>query len=92
MLKVSFLLKLYTLSFHRWNGRLYIGTAFVISLAGLHLTWIRASNPTLHGSIAISLNAALIMICAALAWRHARAHDVSAHRRWASWHSHSSIS
>ncbi len=69
--------------FHRWNGRLYILTAFAISLAGLYLTWVRASNPTLHGSLAISLNAVLIMVCAALAWRDARAGRMSAHRRWA---------
>ncbi len=69
--------------FHRWNGRLYIGTAFVISLAGLYLTWVRASNPTLNGSLAISANAVLIMVCATLAWRRARSGDLGAHRRWA---------
>src|SRR5262245_17270143 len=26
--------------FHRWTGRLYIGTAFTISIAGLYLMWV----------------------------------------------------
>ncbi len=30
-------------AFHRWNGRLYIVTAFTISLAGLYMTWIRGN-------------------------------------------------
>jgi hypothetical protein len=28
---------------HRWNGRLYIVTAFTISIAGLHMMWVRGS-------------------------------------------------
>ena len=69
--------------FHRWNGRLYIGTAFTISLAGLYMTWIRGSVGDLSQHIGISLMAALIMLCAAMALRYALARDFKTHRRWA---------
>jgi uncharacterized membrane protein len=68
---------------HRWNGRLFLVTALAVSASGLYLVWVRGARGGLSGSIAISLNAALIMICGALAWRAALARDLSAHRRWA---------
>ena len=71
------------LPFHRWNGRLYILTAFAISIAGLYLVLVRGTTTTTVGAIAISLNGALIMICAAMAWRYARARNIDTHRRWA---------
>ena len=71
------------LPFHRWNGRLYILVAFVISLAGLYMVWTRgaAGGPSLR--IGISLNGVLILVCAALTWRHAMAGRIDLHRRWA---------
>jgi hypothetical protein len=45
--------------------------------------WVRGSLGGLAQHIAISLNAVLIMLCAAIAVHHARARDLSAHRRWA---------
>jgi hypothetical protein len=65
---------------HRWNGRLYVVTAFVISLGGLYMVWVRGSAT---GGVAISLNAVLIMFFAAMAWRQARMRGFGAHRRWA---------
>jgi hypothetical protein len=53
------------------------------SVAGLYLVWERGAEQRLSQHIAISLNAVIIMVCAVLAWRAARARDYSAHRQWA---------
>lgn len=70
-------------SFHRWNGRIYIPTAFIMSLGGLYLVWVRGTVGDLSQHIAISLNAVLIMLCAAMTLRSALAYELDAHRRWA---------
>ena len=69
--------------FHRWNGRVYIVTAFTISLAGLYMTWIRGSVGDLSQHLGGSLMAVLIMVCAVMALRYALARDFKTHRRWA---------
>jgi uncharacterized membrane protein len=69
--------------FHRWNGRLYIVTAFTISLAGLYMVWIRGSVGDLPQHLGSSLMAVLIMLCATMALRYALARDFKTHRRWA---------
>jgi tetratricopeptide (TPR) repeat protein len=69
--------------FHRWNGRLYIVTAFTISLAGLYMVWIRGSVGDLPQHLGSSLMAVLIMLCAAMALRYALARDFKTHRQWA---------
>ena len=68
---------------HRWNGRVYMVTAFTVSLAGLYMMWRRGTVGDLSQHLGQSLNAALIMVCAALALRYALARDFKAHRRWA---------
>lgn len=70
-------------TFHHWNGRIYMATAFAVSVAGLYLIWSRGATGGLVNAIAISINAALIMICAAMALRHAMARNIDTHRRWA---------
>jgi uncharacterized membrane protein len=70
-------------SLHRWNGRLYVVTAFAISLAGLYMTWIRGSVGDLVQHLGSSLMAVLIMVCAVMALRYALARDFKTHRRWA---------
>ncbi len=70
-------------AFHRWNGRVFILSAFAVSIAGLYLIWVRGSTPSIYNALGISLNAALIMIFAALALRYAIARDIDTHRRWA---------
>lgn len=70
-------------SFHRWNGRIYIPTAFVMSIGGLYLVWVRGSVGDLSQHISISLNAFLIMLCAAMTLRYALAYELEVHRRWA---------
>jgi tetratricopeptide (TPR) repeat protein len=68
---------------HRWNGRLYIMTAFTISLAGLYMTWVRGSVGDLSQHIGSTLMAVLIMLFAGMAFRYALARDFKTHRRWA---------
>ena len=70
-------------SLHRWNGRLYMLAAFAVSLAGLHMLWVRGSVNDLTQKLGVSLNAVLIMICAAMALRSAIGRDFKTHRRWA---------
>ena len=69
--------------FHRWTGRLYILTAFTASLAGLYLMWVRGTVGDLSQHIAISINAILIMLFAAIALRAAMQRQFAVHRRWA---------
>jgi len=69
--------------FHRWNGRIYFVTAFSISLAGLYMLWFRGTVGDLSQHLGQSLDAVLIMLCAAMALRYALARDFKTHRRWA---------
>lgn len=71
------------LPFHRWNGRLFILTAIVISLTGIYMVWTRGTAGGAAMRVGISINGLLILIAAATAWRLARARRVAAHRRWA---------
>jgi hypothetical protein len=68
---------------HRWNGRLFMITALGVSLTGFYMVWVRHTSTSLAGAIAISLNGALILGSAILAWRAARRRDLVAHRQWA---------
>lgn len=68
---------------HRWNGRAYLVSAAIMSLGGLVMVWTRGSVGDTSQHIAISLNALLILGCAVMAWRSARARRFDAHRAWA---------
>jgi hypothetical protein len=68
---------------HRWVGRIYIASAFAVSLAGLEMMWVRGTVGTLEQHLGTSLMAILIMIFAILALRSARHRDFAAHSRWA---------
>ena len=70
-------------AFHRWNGRVYIVTAFTVSVAGLYLIWARGTVGGVLAHVGQSVDAALIMIFAILAFRYAMARDFRTHRRWA---------
>jgi uncharacterized membrane protein len=69
--------------FHRWNGRVYMLTAFTVSLAGLYMMWFRGTVGDLSQHLGQSLDAVLIMVCAVVALRYALIRDFKAHRRWA---------
>lgn len=69
-------------SFHRWLGRVYIGTAFIASISGLYMI---ATRDTLGGiplKLANTLDALLIMLFAVLALRTARQRKFALHRKW----------
>ncbi|MFC2953248.1 DUF2306 domain-containing protein [Marinicaulis aureus] len=70
-------------AFHRYLGRAYMLTAAMTSAAGLHLVWTRGVPGGMVGHIAISLDAVLIWICAAIAIRFAVTRQIDRHRRWA---------
>lgn len=69
--------------FHRWNGRVYLVSAFVMGVGGLAMVWTGTSVGDLSQHIAISINALLIMLCAVMVLRHALARRFAQHRRWA---------
>lgn len=68
---------------HRWNGRVFLLSAFITTLSGFYLTWIRGSQLNLGSALSTSANGMLILIALALAWRAARSRDLAAHRRHA---------
>ena len=68
---------------HRWNGRLFLGTAIAASVAGLYMVWVRGSSDGVVDGIAISLDAVLVIAFGVLAWRAAMARRFASHRRWA---------
>ena len=70
-------------TFHRWMGRIYMPTVFVISMAGLYMVWVRGSVGDLVQHIGLSLDAVLIIVFAAMALRYAIARKIDIHRRWA---------
>lgn len=69
--------------FHRYNGRLFIYTAVILSLGGLYMVWARNAMLSLNGGIAISLNAVLVIWMCIQTIRKARAKDFISHREWA---------
>lgn len=69
--------------FHRWNGRIYLTTAVVTSIAGLVMLFNRGSVGGAIQHVGIALNAVLVIIFAAMALRYALARDFVTHRRWA---------
>lgn len=69
--------------FHHWNGRIYLVSAFVMSLGGLIMVWTRGTVGGPPQAIAISLNALLIMGCAVMTLRYALARRFDVHRQWA---------
>jgi len=68
---------------HRWNGRLFLATAIAGAVSGLYMIWVRGGRANLAAGLATSLDAALIITFALLAWRAARARAFPTHRLWA---------
>jgi len=69
--------------FHRINGRVYILAAYVISLFGLYLIWVRGTvGDTLAHSMT-SINGLIIIVAATFTIREAMAKDFTSHERWA---------
>lgn len=76
-------IRAYAPTFHRWNGRIYIYTAFILSLSGLYMVWIRGSIGGMVQHISISINAILIMISALFTIKYAMVRNFKNHRIWA---------
>lgn len=68
---------------HRWNGRLYVAIAGIISVGGLYLVWTRPLIGGLINQLVMTALALLILLCAGQALRFARARQIARHRRWA---------
>jgi Predicted membrane protein (DUF2306) len=68
---------------HRWNGRAYIALAIMAALGGLYLLWVRGTVGDTGQHLGTSLNALLILLCAAMTLGFAVARDIATHRRWA---------
>lgn len=84
MLQLIPAVRLHAPALHRWNGRLYICFATALAVGGLWLVWVRGGVVgDLAQHLAISINALLILGCAAMAWRAARLRLYGDHRRWA---------
>jgi hypothetical protein len=69
--------------FHRWNGRVFVISAFGVSLAGMYLLVARGVAASVAQEIGTGLLGVLILVCAAMAWRTALKRDFVTHRRWA---------
>lgn len=69
--------------FHRINGRIYIFAAFLISVAGLYLAWVRENVGGQIGAIFNTINASVIIVCAFYTVRLALARKLKQHRKWA---------
>ncbi|MGH6950604.1 MAG: DUF2306 domain-containing protein, partial [Vitreimonas sp.] len=70
-------------AFHRWNGRLFIFTGVLTSLAALYMTWTRDTFGPDILEIPVSINGVLILLFAVVAMRYAVARNIEAHQRWA---------
>jgi Predicted membrane protein (DUF2306) len=68
---------------HRWNGRLFLLSACVASIAGFYLIWVRGTVGDWVQHTGTTLNGLLIVVCAAMALRYALARKIAEHRRWA---------
>jgi uncharacterized membrane protein len=69
--------------FHRWNGRVYIFTAFSIAVAGLFLLITRGTGTSPLQEFGTGVLGVLILLCATMALRTALKRDFATHRRWA---------
>ena len=70
---------------HRWNGRLYVMTALIMSLSGMFMVITRYEKVVggLIGHTAIMINGAIIVLCAVKAFNYARNRKIVQHRIWA---------
>ncbi|MFK8054836.1 MAG: DUF2306 domain-containing protein [Saprospiraceae bacterium] len=71
-------------SFHKYNGRIYILTALLITVGALFMVWNRpATIGGQLGRVSLTINAGLIIWFAIMAWRTGVQRKFVEHRRWA---------
>lgn len=70
---------------HRWNGRLYLLVATVMSLSGAYMILTRSELVAGNGfgHTALMINGGIILLCAVMAFRFARRRQFAQHRIWA---------
>lgn len=68
---------------HRWNGRLFIVIAVFMAVGGLWLVWVRGTRISLVSALAITTDAILILVFAALTLYYGMQRQFDSHRRWA---------
>jgi len=68
---------------HRWNGRILLVLSYIMALGGMWLTWVRPTYLSVISGIAVTLDGALIILFASIAWRMAATRRIDAHRPWA---------
>ena len=69
--------------FHRWNGRIFLSTAFVVAGAGMLMNIIRGAHGGTTAMLGAILNTGLIVVFGVLAWRMAMRRNFAAHKKWA---------
>lgn len=70
---------------HRWNGRLYVFTAMILSISGMFMVVTRYEKIVggMIGHISIMINGIIIVVCAVNAFNYARKKKFVQHRVWA---------
>ena len=68
---------------HRWTGRTFLVIACFMALSGVWLAVVRGTYLSVISAVAILINGLLILVFAALAWRHAVKRRFDRHRIWA---------
>jgi len=58
-------------TFHHWNGRVFLVAAVTTAIAGLYMEFARSHIPSVVMQVGSTLNAILILFCAAMALRYA---------------------
>ena len=66
---------------HRWTGRVYVSAGFLAGVGGLSFILAHHNGRAAHTAFAIW--GAVMMLCAVMAYVHARARRFDLHRAWA---------
>ncbi|TDR22506.1 DUF2306 domain-containing protein [Marinicella litoralis] len=69
--------------FHRWNGRVYLMVAMMMSASGLYLMWTTGTVGDWTLKVGLSLSGLLILVFGFQAYKYARAKKFLIHKRWA---------
>lgn len=67
---------------HRWTGRIYVSAGLLAGVGGLSFIFTRGAY-TPSASVAFGIWGATMMLCATMAYVHARAKRFDRHRAWA---------
>ncbi|WP_421879161.1 DUF2306 domain-containing protein [Marinoscillum sp.] len=70
-------------TFHRWNGKVYMVTAILISLAGTYIILFKGVVGGVYIGAGNLINATGIILSATMAWYFAVNRRMTSHRKWA---------